>query len=230
MRLMRLYHFLPTKWALEDIKEHRLKAVDLDEANDLFELLPYKNEMQVSFQEHSRWRTNVDWRMLCLSETCESPLMWGHYADNGKGMCLGFNVIVDSGGLVPEAIKVDYRPDRIERGYVHPQLKGRESLLADGLSYGLVKFNGWEYEQEWRIWRKKSYLLLEPRSEPMTDLYFFPFDESLKLAEILIGPRCEEESITGKLESLCAEYPDPRPQIRDTQLSLPEYRVKRVAP
>ena len=36
---MRLYHFIPTKYALEDISKRRLKAAELATTNDPYELL-----------------------------------------------------------------------------------------------------------------------------------------------------------------------------------------------
>lgn len=30
--------------------------------------------------------------LLCFCETWQSPLLWNHYADRHKGICLGFDV------------------------------------------------------------------------------------------------------------------------------------------
>ena len=81
--------------------------------------------------------------------------------------------------LLPTFIEVDYKPDRIETGYEHPQLRGRQSFLAPGISYGIVKNSGWEYEKEWRTWRS---IKGEPQ-DPVTRLYYFPFDGDMTLRE-----------------------------------------------
>ena len=39
----RLYYFTCTKYALEDIQKHRVKASELDNANDIFESLSYRS-------------------------------------------------------------------------------------------------------------------------------------------------------------------------------------------
>ena len=220
----RLFHFTCTKWALTAIRDRRLKGAQLDNTNDVFDLLPFREDPQNSFQEYSRWRSAPDWIMLCLSATCTNPLLWGHYADKGKGMCLGFDVIVDRGrgSLVPAFIEVDYKTDRIKTGYEHPQLGGRLSLLNPSLAYGVVKNSGWEYEKEWRTWRR---IEGEPQ-DPVTRLHYFPFDGGMTLREILVGPRCEDDDIKSRIERLTADY-DPKPQISSTRLSSFDFRIER---
>ena len=137
-------------------------------------------------------------------------------------MCLGFDVIVDHGGLIPEVIKVDYQPNRIETDYEHPQLKGSESLLTFGLRYGLVKHRDWEYEEEWRTWRNIKGEL----PDPVTGLYYFPFEGRMTLREILIGPRCEEDNIRCRLEKLTADY-NPKPDIVSMRLSNSHFSIER---
>ena len=222
---MELYHFTPTKYALKAIRDRRLKATELDKANDPFELLPYRNETRESFQEYSRCRTAMDWVMLCLSKTYKNPLLWGHYADKGKGICLGFDVIVNDGSPVPRAFEVDYKTDRIEAGYKYCGLEeGKEIFFPSKLMPGLIKFREWEYEEEWRMWGDKAGLELNP----ITGLYFFPFEDRLTLRKILIGPRCEEENIERRLERLIGDY-DPKPKIFYTRRSLSAFEIERGA-
>ena len=67
--------------------------------------------------------------------------------------------------------------------------------------------------------------------EPCTGLYFFCFDESLKLAEILIGPhhKEKEDDIERRIEKLMDndEYRDPKPEIFRTQLSPFTFEIKK---
>ena len=40
---------------------------------------------------HEKFETIKDgYHVLALSESCFSPVMWSHYADNRSGVCLGF--------------------------------------------------------------------------------------------------------------------------------------------
>ena len=220
----RLYYFTPTKYALLAIRDKRLKATELDKTNDPFELLPYRSETHESFQNYSRYTTAMFFAMLCLSETCKNPLLWGHYADKGRGICLGFDVIVDHGGLLPRAFAVDYQTCRVETGYEHPA-GFNSAFLAGGLNSGLVKFRDWKYEEEWRLWAKKDDL----QSDPITGRYFFPFEGWLTLRQILIGPYCEEEeAIKYRLGRLIDDYLEPKPAINFTRLSLSTFEIEKV--
>ncbi|NKK82626.1 DUF2971 domain-containing protein [Rhizobium leguminosarum bv. viciae] len=42
--------------------------------------------------DKTRQGLNVAFGLLCMSTTWQEPLLWSHYADKHKGMCLGFDV------------------------------------------------------------------------------------------------------------------------------------------
>ncbi len=220
-----LYHFTTAKYSLKAIRDRRLKAAELDKTNDLFEWLPYRGEMRESYQGYERCRRAMSLAMLCLSKTYKNPLLWGHYADKGKGVCLGFDVrIYDISGAFRQVFEVKYESQRLEpsSGYEICGIEF-ESAMIPWLNKGLVKFRGWEYEEEWRMYRK-----IDPEPDPVTGLYYFPFEDRLTLREILIGPHCEEENIKCRLERLTADYPDPKPEIIDTRLSLSTFEIEKL--
>lgn len=80
--------------------------------------------------------------VLCLSENPNSSLMWAHYADSHRGVCLRFD------GFFPffaEAQKVDYLPQRRRiNPFRDKQMEAMEAAL-------LNKCEDWKYEAEWRI-------------------------------------------------------------------------------
>ena len=78
------------------------------------------------------------YRMYCLSTRPDCPLMWGHYADHHRGVCLEFNVRTPD---FCQAIQVDYSSE-------YPQFS-----LADGtdISPFHSKSADWSYEQEYRL-------------------------------------------------------------------------------
>ena len=176
----RLYYFTCTKYALEGIQKRRLKATQLDKTNDPFELLACRSESVegMETEEYFRWRHSLDWRMLCLSKTYKNPLMWGHYADKGKGICLGFDVIIDDGSPVPRAFEVDYQPARVRPDYEPPGLASIPSSLKFWLNTRLVKSRDWAYEKEWRMWVHTHDDLTFDTDK---DMYFIPFKNRLTL-------------------------------------------------
>ena len=84
----------------------------------------------------------------------------------------------------------------------------------------------WEHEEEWRIGAQEKTLELDPT----TGLYFYPFKNQLKLREILIGVRCEEENIERRFERLIDDdkYPDPKPEIIRTRLSSSSFKIEKA--
>jgi hypothetical protein len=80
--------------------------------------------------------------VLCLSEKPNDILMWAHYADCHRGICVEFEVTKET--FFWDALPVIYSE-------AYPHLKATMSTqdLADGLFR--TKSNHWEYEKEWRI-------------------------------------------------------------------------------
>src|SRR5262252_300566 len=78
------------------------------------------------------------YRIYCLSTRPDCPLMWGHYADHHRGVCLEFNVQTPD---FCQAIQVDYSSE-------YPQFS-----LADGtdISPFHSKSADWSYEREYRL-------------------------------------------------------------------------------
>ena len=224
-----LYYFTRTTYALKGIKDRRLKSTQLDKTNDPFESLAFRSESDAEAKtaECSRWRHGLDWHMLCLSETYKNPLMWGHYADKGKGICLGFDAIIYGGYSGP--FKVDYQPARVGPNYEHPALASMPKDFKPYLNQGIfVKSRDWEYEKEWRMLMYYTDLTFDP----VKNMHFVPFEKRLTLREILIGFDCDEENIRFRLESLIDDdkdpYPNPKPKIICTRLSLSAFEIEKV--
>ena len=89
----------------------------------------------------------------CFCEERDNPLMWGHYANSQKGVCIGYKAQLINGeykltlDLEEEAfLKVKYRkqpPRRIN--LFGPDAETKTCLFV------LTKFSKWKYENEYRI-------------------------------------------------------------------------------
>jgi len=181
---MRVYHFLPAKYAIEDIKRRRLKVATLDDLNDPFDLWalaqpdPQLRKALRSFRAH----TARHFGMLCFSADWQNPLLWSHYDDRHRGMVLGFDANDE------KLKKVKYLRERPLLGDV--DLRVVHELL-------FTKFQDWQYEAEFRMFAE-----LKDR-DPETGLYFSDFGSELTLREVISGPLCDtsvsviEEAIGG---------------------------------
>lgn len=101
--------------------------------------------------------------VLCLSEVRDDILMWNHYADGHRGLCLQFYIKPDMHPFGRRLCKVEYASS-----YPKVQISGdREDQTRKVL---LTKADFWKHEKEWRI--------LDPDNGP--GIRVFP-------AEMLIG-------------------------------------------
>ena len=81
-------------------------------------------------------------RVYCLSVLPESMLMWSHYSENHRGICLEFD---KNNALIGKARPVRYRG-------TYPELTPQGAVNAnDPLELIFAKSKDWSYEREFRI-------------------------------------------------------------------------------
>lgn len=201
-----VYHFLSAVHAKKDLAERRIKVSKLDELNDPFEALGCSLPTR---EDRKKFRAikahiNDEFGLVCFSEGWGNPLLWSHYGDRHKGMCLGFSVPEDA------LIKVRYTKSRDQ---LTPELLAKEDCHRLLLSR---KFRDWAYEEEHRM-------LLPLRDLDEEDsLYYKPFGRGLKLKEIIVGPMCVATEV--ELRSLLRP-PDPDILIIKSRVAFNTYRV-----
>lgn len=93
---------------------------------------------------HATYQNDVTNRigMLCLSEIWDDPLMWSHYADSHRGICLVFD---SHNPFFNEAQQVVYQKNRPS---INPIANDYQTMFERAL---LTKSDHWAYEREWRI-------------------------------------------------------------------------------
>jgi len=170
LRSMRAYKFLDEKFGIKSLQEKRLKISVLEDLNDPFDLLPYqmtdRNRCAALYATRKQIATNRG--LLCFSATWRDPVLWAHYANKHKGLCLAFEV--------PDAAcrAVTYEKHRLSLP-LRPTLPDAEALI-------FTKYANWQYEQELRIWAALN--------ESDDGLYFAEFGPSLILKKVISGARC----------------------------------------
>jgi hypothetical protein len=167
---MRVYRFLDEKFGLRSLSEKRLKISTLDDLNDPFELLPYEmadRSRRIALRR-ARGELAKDRGVLCFSADWRDPVIWAHYSDKHKGLCLGFEIPDDC------CQRVTYVPRRL----VFPA----KPTLADANAMLFTKYVNWQYGQEIRVWVALN--------ESEHGLYFADFGEKLRLTRVIAGARC----------------------------------------
>jgi hypothetical protein len=82
--------------------------------------------------------------LYCLAEKPDSILMWSPYGDDHKGYCLEFDVTGEN-TIFSGVEKVQYsKTYPVVDFFITSRLNQFDRIF-------LTKFEGWEYEQEWRI-------------------------------------------------------------------------------
>jgi hypothetical protein len=176
---MRVYHFLTQQYAIDDLAKRRLKVARLDDLNDPFELAALElsdREMRRAYRGFARQMAKK-FGVICFSRGWHNPVLWSHYAEKHKGVCLGFDI--PDAAVLPVTYMGARLPNKIKAELVHGRLDDQ-----DMRQIFTTKFKDWEYENEVRI-----FLRLVDRDAD-TGLYFQDFSESLALREVILGPRC----------------------------------------
>ncbi|MDH3329266.1 MAG: DUF2971 domain-containing protein [Desulfobulbaceae bacterium] len=189
---MKVYHFLSSEYALENLRYRRLKIAQFDDLNDPFELIAADSSERKQRTILNEWKVlqAEKYGVLCFSKTWRNPVLWSHYADRHKGICLGFEVADKL--LTP----VNYRKSRLNVDIL--SLFDQEKF-DKSLTYKLLntKFYDWKYEKEVRIVVKLKY------KDKENGLYFCNFSEDIMLSDVIAGPLCNksEKEIRGFIKN-----------------------------
>jgi hypothetical protein len=178
---MRAYHFLPAKYAVDDIVNRRIKISRIADLNDPFELLSVSLPDRAARCAFLQTKRDLDAHrgVICFSKNWHNPVLWSHYADKHRGICLGFKI---DDAL---AIHIKYDAKRLVHD-LHGSFQAGTLDEAIMLRVLQTKFEDWKYEDEVRVFANLE------EQDSATSLYFKDFDSQLALREIIFGARCEE--------------------------------------
>ena len=193
--MARVYKFLPRKWAFDDIEKQHIKISRICDFNDPFELIPFDltDKEQPDAQIHARTEllSGRGRGMLCFSFKWSNPVLWAHYADKHKGICLGFDLLDDAAHTVRYVKKRQRLPSDWN--------EDEKTALQWAIRLLFTKFHGWEYEAECRVFASLD-------TEEEDGNYYADFEESqMTLREVILGCECQLDP-TGVLESLLEPY------------------------
>lgn len=132
-----------------------------------------KMDMQDEFTEYLTKKTGV----FCVTTVRDDILMWSHYADCHRGICLEFD---GTKNLMQHASQIIYTEERVP---IRLYSDDNSAMLKKAL---LTKSNHWEYENEWRLLRYKEGPG-EERFEPenLTGIIFGAQADSAHIAHFL---------------------------------------------
>lgn len=168
---MRAYKFFKEEIGLKVLRERRLKISTIEDLNDPFELTPFDLSDRSQRRALQRARIEIGKRsgVLCFSDDWHDPVLWAHYADKHRGLCLSFEIPEDR-----DLLKfIKYVSRRL------PFPKQLDLRCASDMLF--TKFSHWSYEREVRMWAELT--------DREGDHYFREFDDTIQLVGVVVGAR-----------------------------------------
>lgn len=206
---IRLYHYMPSKFAEQFLREDKIKLCDLSVSNDLCEFAPTIQTEDGVVRDLlfcakgdeilSSFKRRCTMAVLSCSTRITSSAVWGHYADNSKGVCLVFDFPVsdlhEQYGVVMGRLadneniqfhKIKYTDDKLVITVNECRKSGEKppAKLNSAISYKSVD---WLYEKECRlvffVERDGSNLIVR-------DGMYFALGLRKYLSGMVMGARC----------------------------------------
>ncbi|MCB9652510.1 MAG: DUF2971 domain-containing protein [Deltaproteobacteria bacterium] len=237
-----LFKYRSLSGAIRDLRLGTIRFTQLDALNDPFENDP--------FIHWGKWRDEAKSEgiqkklsdaylaqrefynktlVLSLSESPDDPLMWSHYADEGRGVALGFSGenlewLDDISDTVRAIV---YSKTRQHSFPSAPNSKPNPDAL-------FLKGPHWGYEREWRgvILRENFHSHRRYRGNH-TSIHTFEYDNN-SISEIICGPRWGNAGVFQLIETIrmydlnarlsCAEIDgsEYKLNIKDSNHTLPD--------
>ena len=154
--------------------EDLISDVNYDASEPGYEFEAQKRSLLHSLIE-AELRRRYEKGVVSLAGSANSSLMWSHYGDEHRGICIGYSVPADTVNLH----KVVYGGSReVKASKVAAMLEEDEAARREVDEAVLLrKAASWRYEREWRLIGLRGL-----------------HDSPLELEEIIFGMRCEESA------------------------------------
>lgn len=173
-----LFSDINSNWMLPAWLIHAIRSA-LNK-NSLWEVFVDLNKV---VKDTERYRNEL--RVLCTTPISMHSLMWAHYADSHKGICIEYEVDYSNLPTGISSIPVNYT-NEFKHYLVSDFLLNPSDFLARLL---FTKHSDWSYESEWRfvLYNGNTTLDLSP---------------SFKIISVTSGLKCEKDKA---LKELCTE-------------------------
>ena len=189
---MKLYKYTSAKYALEFLRTGKIKVATPVDANDPNEWIPFvpalnlpdgSNALSDRVRRAGFKKTFLNhYGFVSFSETLFNPVLWGHYADKGRGIVLEFEYSPDA-----KVLTVEYDPKQTR---CRLETMGTSVYATEEDARNLLRRKGfdWTYEQEKRV-------IVELRDCDVDKIrgeepVFVTVLKELKLCGVVLGSEC----------------------------------------
>lgn len=185
--------------------------------NDIFEGIPKSYFDIHSVEKYIETISKLSY-LKCFTETYTNNLMWAHYADSFKGVCIEYDICKLNGlDIQAQLYPVYYTKERqfsIDEDSLCDYIEGDREVdaISDTKGVFLQKADYWKYEKEWRI----CYTNYELDSN-VVKVVPFPC-----VSAIYLGPRISEENYKKVIETAIEYQNVHNYELRIYQMTLDE--------
>jgi len=158
------------------------------------------------------------WRIYCLTPIPTSTLMWSHYADNHRGICLE----LETGSRLGDPINPLYGAQEVDYLADYPEW-APHSLSDLGSKALLIKSDEWEYEHEYRIIALAEDVQRPAYAAPMTLKGAFLSLPRGVIKSVIVGCEADYEVVAATIRRA-----DSAMRIRRAVRSPTQYRLQIV--
>ncbi|MCB1197191.1 MAG: DUF2971 domain-containing protein [Deltaproteobacteria bacterium] len=138
--------------------------------------------------------------VFCLSETPTNQPMWAHYAENGQGIVIEFQPLIELDSVFLQAKPINYQS---QIKLLFPATAWVDSmfgikdieLIKLHNTLGFTKSDQWAYEKEWRI------VYHDSGAPFLNDI------ECSEIKSVIVGPKATESTISSVRRALNSSYP-----------------------
>lgn len=170
---IRLYLYTSEECLMNILRERRLYVSRPWNTNDITE--------GVTQGETSQSEEVKELGYICLSETCQSPAMWGYYADRSRGACLVFDI------NLPEYQRKSHCIRYGAVSYADKRVSAKEKLEKRLFT----KAKDWEHEREYRFLFKLLKLdSFHKESNGRSEVIFYESYIFSYLSGVILGKNC----------------------------------------
>ena len=177
---------------MKSILNRSLRISNISELNDPYDMMLGITDFPAGYEEevdtfsaalHMRDHMSEHAGVLCFSGKYREPVMWAHYANNHKGMCLVFDPSVLPVDALKKVRYTNTRPT-VPFGLIHQMSEdgGNQEYLDAFYDALVAKSAAWEYEEEYRL------VLMISDKEDYDG--FFPIPKGF-LKRVIVGFDCD---------------------------------------
>ena len=213
-----LYKYVSTEYLVDILQNERLFLSDVQRFNDPFELI-YIDKLEGTTKLISGLH------ILCLTNSRSKKLMWSHYADSHKGVCLAVQVPLEYVFPICYTRKRLYS-DSVLNDLIYEAPKIKQSIkevmctLPDRKKAAYIKDKKWFDEREYRIVLDEEEIANCKYVEVDKNLLFY----KVKIVRIYLGVNFNngEESKAKEVLQLCKSK---KIEVKEMELSKSNYSI-----